>query len=94
MKEIHSGKMYSTDAASVAASDRYWDGTSWERNGRNTYLYKTKRGAYFLHHTTSWPGETERIEPIGEEEASEWYDKLPEHFFGYVEPSDDVVEEA
>jgi hypothetical protein len=57
MKEICGGKLYDTKTATLIASKRYWDGRNFERRGRNTYLYRTKRGNYFSYHTTCWQGE-------------------------------------
>jgi len=66
-------------------SDRYWDGSNWERSGRNTFLYKTAKEAFFLHRTTRWQGERESIEPVSEEEAKAWYEMLLEYELEYAE---------
>lgn len=47
MERIVEGKRYSTRTSTLLASDRYWDGSNWERSGRNCYLYVTPRGRYF-----------------------------------------------
>ena len=85
MRRVIGGKSYDTETATLVASNRYWDGSNYDRSGRNTYLYKTKKGNYFLHHTTMWTGEFDRIEPLSEGEAMEWWEKLPEQEVEYEE---------
>jgi len=36
MRQVVNGKVYDTEKARLVASDRYWDGSNWERHGRNT----------------------------------------------------------
>lgn len=64
MKQVIDGLLYDTETATLIADDRFWDGHNWERHGRNTSLYKTKKGAYFLEHTTFWQGERDHLEAI------------------------------
>jgi hypothetical protein len=85
VKQVIGGKVYDTEKAELVASNRYWDGSNWERHGRNTFLYKTAKGNFFLHHTTLWQGERETIEPVNVEEAKEYFEKLPEQEIEYVE---------
>jgi len=94
MEQIIDGKKYSTETADLVTSDRYWDGSNFERSGRNTYLYKTKKGSYFLHHFTQWQGEREGIEAITEAEARQYYEQLPEHEMSFSEAFGEEPEEA
>ena len=94
MNQIINGKVYDTDKAMLVASNRYWDGSNWERSGRNTFLYKTAKGSFFLHYTTLWQGEHEYIEAISEEEAKEWYERLRESELEYEEAFGEPPEEA
>jgi len=94
MEQIVDGLKYSTENADLVASDRYWDGSNFDRNGRNTYLYKTKKGRFFLHHTSRWEGERDSIEPVDEEAARTFYENLPEHEMGYAEAFGEEPEEA
>jgi len=94
MKQIINGKLYDTDKAMLVASNRYWDGSNWQRHGRNTFLYKTKRGNFFLHHTTQWQGEREYIEAISEAEARDYYEQLPELEISFEEAFGVIAEEA
>ena len=64
MEQIVNGLKYDTEKADLVASNEYWDGHNWDRDGRNTYLYKTENGRYFLLHTSRWEGERDRIEPV------------------------------
>ena len=79
LKQVVDGKVYDTETAQVVASDEYWEGHNFERRGTNTHLYKTKKGAYFLGHSTQWQGDKDSIEVLSEEEAKEKYEHLPEH---------------
>ncbi len=95
MNRIIEGKRYDTETATLIASDRYWDGSNFERRGRNTYLYRTKNGNYFTHHTTQWQGERETILAQSKQEAQSLYESLPEHDVEYEEAFPGVkVEEA
>lgn len=79
MTAVIAGKRYSTRTATLIASDLYWDGNNWERSGRNTFLYRTPRGAWFTVRLTQWQGERDALTPIDEAEARDLWDALPEH---------------
>jgi hypothetical protein len=79
MTRIVDGKRYSTQTATLLASDAYWDGSNHERHGRNCYLYRTPRGRYFCLHLTMWQGEQDRIEPVTAIEARELYEGMAAH---------------
>ena len=96
MRKIIAGKVYDTGTAETIASDRYWDGSNWERHGRNTYLYATPRGAFFRYTTTQWQGERHTITPLSAQEAESLFSDLPEQhedvyvrFFGEPEEAGD-----
>jgi len=77
-------KRYSTATATLIASDAYWDGHNFERQMRNTFLYKTPRGAFFVLNLTRWEGERDSLQPISEEDAIELYEiQLSEHEVAY-----------
>jgi len=78
MKQVINGKTYNTKTANLVASNNYWD-------GRNIYLYKTNKGNFFLHHTTRWQGERDRIEAITKTEAKSWFKNLLEAGMEYEE---------
>ena len=94
MEQIINGLKYDTEAAALVASDRWWDGNNYERNGRNTYLYRTKAGRFFLHHTTLWQGERDHIEPVSPDEARQYYEDLREYTMTYEEAFGEEPEEA
>ena len=94
IQQIVNGKSYDTETASLVASDEYWDGHNWERHGRNTHLYKTKKGAFFIAISTMWQGELDHIQPITLEEAKEQYEQLQEHILSYGETFGEDPEEA
>ena len=80
MTAVIGGKRYNTETATEIASDCYWDGHNFERRGRNTFLFKTKNGNYFVQHLTQWQGERDRLEPVTQDEAvSLWETSLTEH---------------
>ncbi|HHY39477.1 MAG TPA: hypothetical protein GX507_11235 [Clostridia bacterium] len=95
MNAVIGGKRYKTETATLLASDAYWDGHNWERHGRNTFLFKTPRGNYFVQHQTCWQGERDTLEPLSQEEAIRLYEDLPEKEVPFEEAFPNVrVEDA
>lgn len=94
MSAIIGGKRYDTGTATLIAHDRYFDGSNWERRGRNTYLFKTPKGAYFVMHYTLWQGERSSIDVLDREEAMALYETLPEQEVSYFEAFGVEPEEA
>lgn len=95
MKQIIDGLKYDTETAIEIASDFYWDGHNYERQGRNKHLYKTQNGRFFLMHTTLFEGERDYIEPIDKEQAKYEYEHfLPEHDVEWEEAFDEQPKEA
>ena len=95
MKAVIGGVRYDTEKAQIIAHDCFWDGHNMERNGRNTYLYKTPNGRFFAVHLTLWQGERDSIEPLSKDEAMELYEQLPEHEMEFEESfPGEPVEEA
>jgi hypothetical protein len=94
MKQVINRKVYDTKTATLVASDRFWDGSNWERHGRNTYLYKTAKGNFFAYHTTQWQGERDSIEALTVDEAKDLYERLPEHDLDFEAAFGEKPEEA
>lgn len=96
MTRILDGKRYSTATATLLADDAYWDGGNHERSGRNRFLYRTPRGAYFVVNLTQWQGERDTLIPIDVKDALELYEgPLTEHHVPYEEAFTSVtVEDA
>ncbi len=94
MKQIIERKEYDTEKAALVASNRFWDGSNFERNGQNTYLYKTPNGRYFAHHTTCWQGERDTLEALTVDEAKDLYESLPEHDLDFEAAFGEKVAEA
>ena len=94
MQEIIDGKRYDTETAELVTDDEYWDGSNWDRRGRNTYLYRTKKGAFFLYYTTRWQGERNSIRAIDIEEARVFYEQLPDRSMSYKDAFGDEPEEG
>jgi|ERR1700690_4258720 len=85
-------KRYSVKSATLIASDCYWDGHNFERNGTNTWLYKTAKGAYFTVTLSQWQGAQDTLEPVSQAQAIEMFeDYLSEHEVSYKEAFPDVV---
>jgi hypothetical protein len=78
-------KQYSVETATLLADDCYWDGSNFERHGRNTWLYRTPNGAYFRVTRSQWQGESDSLEPVSQDEAIELYESLREHNASYAE---------
>ena len=89
-------KRYSVATATLIAGDDYWDGHNFERHGRNTFLYRTPKGAYFTVTLTQWQGEQDHLSPITQDEAIQLYEtSLTEHELPYTEAFPGVnVEDA
>lgn len=84
MTRIVGGRRYNVATAELLADDCYWDGSNFERHGRNTFLYRTPNGAYFTVRLTQWQGERDELLPCTEDEAVELYETaLPEHARSY-----------
>ena len=95
MNIVVNGKRYRTDAATLIASDAFWDGRNWERKGRNTFLYKTEKGNYFAQYQSKRRGEYDFLKPVTVDEAVQLYSNLPvkERDFSYAFP-DITIEDA
>lgn len=76
MESIIGRVRYRVASSTLLAHDCYWDGSNFERHGRNTYLYRSPNGRYFVVHLTMWQGEHDRIEPLDEDAAYEMYESL------------------
>ena len=89
-------RRYSVKTATLIASDAFFDGSNWERRGRNTFLYRTPKDAYFVVSLTQWQGERDSLEPVTEDAAIELYEgALCEHELDYEEAFPSVtVEDA
>lgn len=73
-------RRYSVETATLIAHDAYWDGRNFERSGRNRFLYRTPKGAYFTVTLSQWQGENETLTPISQDEAIDLYEHaLCEH---------------
>lgn len=72
------GKRYRVDGATLLADDEFWDGHNFDRGGRNTFLYRTPKGAYFKVRLSNWQGEDDTITPLSEGEARALYESLSE----------------
>lgn len=67
---------YSVKDSTLIADNAYWDGHNFERQGRNTFLYRGKNGRYFAVHLTQWQGERDTLEPLSQDEAIRLYEEL------------------
>ena len=74
MTAVIEGKRYDTETATLLADNVVWDGHNFERNGRNTWLFKSPKGQFFFAHRTMWQGETDHIELCDEREAREFFE--------------------
>jgi len=89
-------KRYSTATATLIAGDGYWDGHNFERHGRNTFLFRTPRMAYFVVERTQWQGAGDTLTPVTQGQAIELYEgRLTEHEVSYEDAFPNVtVEDA
>ena len=91
MQEIIDRCRYDTDTATLLADNCYWDGSNFERSGRNTFLFRAPGGAYFAQHLTQWQGEQDSLEVLDPDAAYELYESLSEKAVEVGEGFPDVV---
>lgn len=94
MTKVIDGKRYTVNSSTLLADNDYWDGSNFTKNGRNTFLYRTRGNAYFRVDMTCWQGERDSINALTEQEAMELYEKLPEQYVEYEDAFGVVIEEA
>lgn len=94
--QIIDKKRYSTKTATLLAGDDYWDGHNYERSGRQRFLYRTPKGAYFVVTLSQWKGEQDALTPINQDKAIDLYESsLTEHCVDYEDAFPGVtVEDA
>lgn len=83
MVRVIDGRRYNTGTATKLASDCYWDGHNFERNGTNSYLFRGKNGNYFIQYLTQWQGDQDHLVAISQEEAREYYESMREQYVDY-----------
>ena len=76
MRQVIGGKLYDTKTAELIADNEFTDGSNRRNHGRNVYLYKTKKGNFFVVDETQWQGEHDNIEPISIDEAKNLFERL------------------
>ena len=92
MTRIVNRTRYDVATATLLASDCYWDGSNFERGGRNRFLYRTPNGRYFLVSLTQWQGEQDTLEPVDLDTAISLYEgPLTEHEELYAAAFPDVA---
>ena len=79
MTQVIGRKRHDTEKAMLISGDDWWDGHNWERKGRNTFLYRTVKGAYFIQVRTAWQGEEDRIEIVTQDEAINLFEEHSVH---------------
>jgi len=83
--EVIGQKRYNTATATLIADDAFWDGHNYERRGRNSFLFRTPKGNYFIVYRTQWQGELSRLEDVSVDEALEQWESLSEHHVEFEE---------
>lgn len=78
LTRIIGGKRFSTETATLLSGNDWFDGHNFERQGRQTYLYRSPAGAYFCAELSSVQGE-DRIILLSDSEALEMYSIHAEH---------------
>jgi hypothetical protein len=70
----------STRTSILLAGDDTWNGATYERFGRNTFLYRTHNGKFFKLMRSRWPEDPQGFKSLTMAEAAHLYDDLPEHY--------------
>ena len=93
--EVIGQKRYSTATATLIADDAFWDGHNYERRGRNSFLFRTPKGNYFVVYRTQWQGEQSRLEPVSVDDALGHWESMSERHVEFEEAFPGVtVEDA
>ena len=80
------GVCYSVGKSTLLADDAWWDGHNFERHGRNSFLYRSPGGRYFIVTLSCWQGERDALMPIEEADAIDLYENvLTEHYVTHTE---------
>ena len=80
------GLKYDVQTAVLIADDEFWDGSNFERNGRNCFLYRTPNGRYFTINLSQWQGEQDTLTPVSPEQARSLFEEaLSEHHVEYAD---------
>lgn len=75
---VINGRRYSTETATVIASDVNHDGPEWpERDGVNNFLCRSPRGMYFVARQTDWEDENDSLTLLSRDAAIKLYERLP-----------------
>lgn len=87
---------YDVDKATLLAADNFTNGYNTDNQGRNTFLYKTAKGRFFVVNLTCWEHEENTLEPINEDLAIHLFEnQLSYHYEPYETAFPNViVEEA
>ena len=64
--KVVNGKRYNTETATLLSKNK--------STGRESFLYRTPRGAFFRHTETIWEGERDSIIPLTVAEAKELFE--------------------
>ena len=95
MTRVIGRKRYSVKTATLIADNAYWDGSNFERSGRNTFLYRAPRGNYFTVNVTQWQGERDTLTPVTRDEAIDLFENtLTEHAVTWADAFDETPEDA
>ena len=81
MKVPNGGLLYDTDASTEIASNRGWTSS----------LRKTDNGHYFVYYTSRYGSGPDRIKPLSEEQAQQFYQYLPEQVVEFDDAFPDAV---
>ncbi len=91
IKELKPGwtsRVFHLETASLIACDALWHGTNWQRGDKFSFLYRSKRGNYFvLHDVQNWSIATDA-------EARQLFLKLPEKLVSEKEAFAPITIEA
>lgn len=79
MSQVIGGLRYNTETATLLSGNDWFDGHNFERGGTQTFLYRTKKGAYFTQYQSQWHGGCDQLEPVSQEEAIELFESHAAH---------------
>ncbi len=76
MIRVYDKLIWDTTKAEIVASNAYFDGKNYEREGTNTFLMRTQNGRFFLQFNNANDGNKSYLKPLSDDEAMTLFHEL------------------
>jgi uncharacterized protein YbdZ (MbtH family) len=85
LKPGWTSRVFGIETATLIACDARWDNDNWQRGEKFVFLYRSKRGKYFvLHDVQNWS-------IVTEDDAKKLFDELPEKLVDNVKAFESII---